>query len=594
MAFWLSILTLQPALAQTVAAADVAVLAGSGYAGIADGSATQAQFEMPSAIAFGADGTLYVADAAGQEIRMIARDGRVQTVAGSPGPASGALSFEGGYRDGPASTAKFNQPAGLAAASDGALYVADTFNHCIRFIRDGVVSTVAGRCGTSGSEDGAPQVNRMAYPRELAICGDRRALYIADQRNGLRVLDASGVLTTLRLPLDFSVNFITGVACARSRTTDYLYIAVKDRIVRYDLSSQTALMAYNASPPLSMNSVQGGAPLGHPYSIAALSAQTIIYGDLLDGAVRYVEDFAPVATIAQLYPQYIGTTPPEDATLGLERQQFSAPMGLAVNESDGRIAVADAIQRKVYLITMRERRHAFNQLSSFEAAPNRYRIVIEGNYLLWYGSGFADSIAGLLEQRLRGTLVGGKQISVVPLHVACPDASSATLAGADQVIFLINSFVADCDGVSRFQRNPLVVQSPGAWQNVVRRAFAPVSSALAQSHRAALGVLMPFAWEVSPNEELYRTEQIGYAPAMTNRDFTFATDYVSAENNLLRALDATAFRILNLYPAFREIERRPHSNTLFATEDLEPSADGRAAIADAIATYLKKANFKLR
>ena len=99
---------------------------------------------------------------------------------------------------------------------------------------------------------------------------------------------------------------------------------------------------------------------------------------------------------------------------------------------------------------------------------------------------------------------------------------------------------------------------------------------------------MPFAWEVAPNENTYRTEAIGYAPAMTSRQFAFTSDYISAEANMLRALDATGFPILDLYPVFRAAERDKHSTTLFATEDLQPSALGRSAIARAIVDYLRR------
>ncbi|MBV9402726.1 MAG: hypothetical protein JO018_03250, partial [Candidatus Eremiobacteraeota bacterium] len=53
-----------PLAAQTIAPADIALLAGSGSAGVSDGMAAQATFLKPSAVAFGADGTVYVADAA--------------------------------------------------------------------------------------------------------------------------------------------------------------------------------------------------------------------------------------------------------------------------------------------------------------------------------------------------------------------------------------------------------------------------------------------------------------------------------------------------------------------------------------------------
>jgi hypothetical protein len=40
-----------------------------------------------------------------------------------------------GYRDGGGAQAEFRQPEGLAVSTDGAIYVADANNHCIRMLR---------------------------------------------------------------------------------------------------------------------------------------------------------------------------------------------------------------------------------------------------------------------------------------------------------------------------------------------------------------------------------------------------------------------------------------------------------------------------
>jgi len=584
-----ALVSAQPANSQTTASADVRALAGSGFAGTLNGNGAQARFLMPAALAFAPDGTLYVADAAAQQIRAITREGVVRPVAGSGVVTPGSLSLEGGFRDGPAALAKFAHPAGLAVRRDGAIYVADAFNHCVRLIDRNDVSTIAGRCGVPGFVDGAAADSRFRYPRGLAVCGESEELYIADQRNGVRVLDPAGRVATLSLPVQFNTQFVTGIACVDGQNESYLYVTVKDRIVRYALRSHQLIVAYNVGAPLSMNSVQGGAPLGHAYSLAALSPDTIVYGDLLDGAVRYVEDFAPSSNVAQPHPQYVGATPPEDAPLGIAAGKFSAPMGIAVDRHDGRIAIADALQRKIYVMKLTEGRHAFNpDLPPSAISSGEYRIVIEGNYLLWSGTGFADSIAGLLERRLQRSETAGLHVRVVPLHSPCPDVNWVAHGGVNLVIFLTNSYIADCDGVPRFQHDPLVTQTAGAWQSVAQKTFQPIAARLAGTGVRALNVLMPFAWEVAPNEQLYRTQEIGYPPATTGSGFAFKSDYVSTQRNLARSLEQTGLPLLDLFPIFRTFERRPHSATLYATEDLEPSAAGRELIADALTAYLAK------
>ena len=70
---------------------------------------------------------------------LIAHERKVRTVNDGAGPA-----------------ARFNQPQGLAVDGTGNVYVADTANGTIRKITpDGLVSTLAGTAGLSGSADGA-------------------------------------------------------------------------------------------------------------------------------------------------------------------------------------------------------------------------------------------------------------------------------------------------------------------------------------------------------------------------------------------------------------------------------------------------------
>uniref|UniRef100_A0A6C0F4I6 Uncharacterized protein n=1 Tax=viral metagenome TaxID=1070528 RepID=A0A6C0F4I6_9ZZZZ len=82
------------------------------------------------------DGSMYVMMADGDRtISLLSRDGILTPFAGAPNP-------RGDHEDGPVATAKFENPYAIAKGPDGALYVADEY--CIRVIRDGQVSTLAG------------------------------------------------------------------------------------------------------------------------------------------------------------------------------------------------------------------------------------------------------------------------------------------------------------------------------------------------------------------------------------------------------------------------------------------------------------------
>lgn len=154
-----------------------------------DGAAANAAFSDIFGMAWDSRGGLVVADAGNHAIRRISQNGQVTTLAGA-----GAL----GWRDGPGTLARFRSPSGVAVDRDGAVWVADSDNHCLRRIGpDGTVSTVAGKALDSGLVDGLGAVARFNTPGDLAIAEDGRIL-IADTWNAaIRQLDTNGVVRTV-------------------------------------------------------------------------------------------------------------------------------------------------------------------------------------------------------------------------------------------------------------------------------------------------------------------------------------------------------------------------------------------------------------
>src|SRR5712691_9853340 len=77
----------------------------------------------------------------------------------------------------------FNSPAGVAVDKAGNVYVADTDNHALRKITPkGVVVTLAGSPGKSGSTDGLGSAARFYYPKGVAVDNDGN-VYVADTAN---------------------------------------------------------------------------------------------------------------------------------------------------------------------------------------------------------------------------------------------------------------------------------------------------------------------------------------------------------------------------------------------------------------------------
>jgi len=161
---------------------------GVGGGGLADGQSTGAQFRLPVGVAVDGGGNVYVADTGNNRIRKITPDGRVSTIAGSGAAGSG------GFADGPAASARFNAPRGIAVDSAGNVYVADTLNQRIRKITPaGAVTTVAGS-GDQGTANGAAGAARFSSPDGIAVdsTGD---LFVADNSSfRIREILTSGVV----------------------------------------------------------------------------------------------------------------------------------------------------------------------------------------------------------------------------------------------------------------------------------------------------------------------------------------------------------------------------------------------------------------
>jgi len=141
----------------------VTTLAGKGLnAGSADGAGSSARFNVPYSVAVDGVGNVYVADSGNHTIRKITAAGVVTTLAGTAGSS--------GSNDGTGSAARFYQPQGVAVDGAGNVYVADTYNCTIRKITSaGVVSTLAGSAGVTGSDNGLGSAARFYQPNELAV-----------------------------------------------------------------------------------------------------------------------------------------------------------------------------------------------------------------------------------------------------------------------------------------------------------------------------------------------------------------------------------------------------------------------------------------
>jgi DNA-binding beta-propeller fold protein YncE len=177
---------------------DIAGTGARGYGGDG-GPALTAVLNLPASVVYDPQGNLIVSDQANQRIRVIDPQGTIDTVAGT-----GMKGFGGD--GGPAREARFSLPVGqmghpaahIARSDAGELYLADTDNNRIRRIgADGMVATVAGTGEADARGEGTPALEAaLDHPVDVAL-GPDGGLYIADTENNCVRVVRAGVISTV-------------------------------------------------------------------------------------------------------------------------------------------------------------------------------------------------------------------------------------------------------------------------------------------------------------------------------------------------------------------------------------------------------------
>ncbi len=171
----------------------IKTVAGKGTSGFAPNGwdALAAPLQRPTALAFGPEGSLYIANTAdpvlggGHHINRVDTAGLIWVAAGTGGPG---FSGDGGL----ATNAQLARPNDIAIAPDGAIFIADTGNKRIRKVTtDGIIRTVAGVNNpwiSACSETNVPATNtNLCGPTGVAVGpATSDEFYIAD--NGVRPL----------------------------------------------------------------------------------------------------------------------------------------------------------------------------------------------------------------------------------------------------------------------------------------------------------------------------------------------------------------------------------------------------------------------
>lgn len=193
-ACWLS----SAIIAVTAQAGDVAVKVLIGNRLPTEGGTAnppESPLVSPFGVDFDSHGNMFVVELEGGRIHRFETDGELQMIAGD-----GSRTYSGD--GGPAAEATFNAMHNLAIAKSDDIYIADSWNNCIRKIdaKTGIITTFAGTGESGFSGDGGPANEAtFTYVMCITLSPDEHYLDIADINNHrVRRIDmATNIVTTL-------------------------------------------------------------------------------------------------------------------------------------------------------------------------------------------------------------------------------------------------------------------------------------------------------------------------------------------------------------------------------------------------------------
>ena len=173
------------------------VSVGNGREAMLNTRLDTSELAQPSGLYF-RDGLLYFADSESSTLRVADyTNNTVMTIAGT---LENNL-FQFGDIDGAVGTSRLQHPLGVTGAPDGAIYIADTYNHKIKAVDETLnTTTIFGLGGNGGFADGDATTAQFDEPADVKYHDNK--LYVADTNNhAIRVIDlTTNTVSTVVFP----------------------------------------------------------------------------------------------------------------------------------------------------------------------------------------------------------------------------------------------------------------------------------------------------------------------------------------------------------------------------------------------------------
>jgi sugar lactone lactonase YvrE len=327
-----------PPASLTVNTTGVTTMAGwPGSSGVVNGTGWGARFDLPGGVRVDVSGNLYVSDSYSNTIRMVTPAGVVTTVAGIAGMS--------GSTNGPVAVALFNGPGGVAVDTSGNLYVADDMNRTIRKISGGVVSTLAGTTGQQGDTG-----DLFTDPQNLAV-DTAGNVYVADgEGDVIRKVTPAGSVSTLAGTAGASGSLDgTGLAAQFDDPTGIavdasgnVYVADfgNDTVRKITPAGVVSTIAGVAQTPGSQDGPLGTGLLNGPAGVGVDGSGNVYVADAGNDTVRVVTATGYLSTVA-------GSAGIAENIDGLQAvARFDTPGDVAVDGA-GVVYVADTLNSTI-------------------------------------------------------------------------------------------------------------------------------------------------------------------------------------------------------------------------------------------------------